>query len=173
MKNALILLLLTAIAGCVTAHPEQSPVLHPEALPALKLPSLNPQTVSLTVTNKRAINMRANNSSQIEGVVKDAVAQSIARGGLTLAVQSKNTLAILISDCENVDPNLACVSIALTLKTKGYELEVSGKAENGKSSNGSSIPGMGDTSEAYQSSLAGVLENLPVQVNKMEAKLHK
>lgn len=173
MKNVSILSLLMILTSCVTVHPEQSPVLHPEALPALKLPSLNPQTLSLSVLNKRAINMRANNSSQIEGVVKDAVSQSIARGGLALSAPSKNSLMIVISDCENIDPNLACVNISMTLKTKDYELEVGGKAQNGKESNGSSIPGMGDTSEAYQTSLAMVLENLPVQVNKMDAKLHK
>jgi len=173
MKNLFITLAVSFALSCCAGHPEKVPELNTQTLPALQIPSLKPQTVSFSLKNTRAINLKAGNTQQVEVAVQTAVIQSLTRGGITVNPDSKNAISLEIDDCPNIDPNLECVTFVLGLKTPRYEVEVSGTTQNGlQHEGGSTIPGSGDVSKAYQDGLAMVLQDLPRQVVKILSKQH-
>jgi uncharacterized lipoprotein YajG len=161
--NSLLILISLVLTACAS-HPEAIPSLPESTLPALKIESLKPQTIAIAVKNSRAVNLKFNNSNQIEAVVQQALIQAAARGGLTIDVE--------IKDCENIDPNLECVSSAFSLKTKHYEVEVETQMQNGmvNRATGETLQGRGDLSQAYQQALSACLTGLPKQVTKFNEK---
>jgi uncharacterized protein YcfL len=169
--NSLLILISLVLTACAS-HPEAIPSLPESTLPALKIESLKPQTIAIAVKNSRAVNLKFNNSNQIEAVVQQALIQAAARGGLTIDAKSSNKLSVEIKDCENIDPNLECVSSAFSLKTKHYEVEVETQMQNGmvNRATGETLQGRGDLSQAYQQALSACLTGLPKQVTKFNEK---
>ena len=160
-------MMLSALCSCAT-HPEQVPVIQAAVLPPLRIESLKPQNVSLTVSCTRAINQHACNSEQIEALLKSVMMDSLDRGGIKVLPHSKNEMLLTVEDCTNVDPNDECVSLMLTLKTPRYEVESGGRSQNGyRRDNGSSVGGFGDVTKAYQEDLQMAIMGLPQQVKKV------
>ena len=77
-------------------------------------------------------------------------------------------MSLLVEDCTGVDLSDECVSMMLTLRTPRYEVSAGGRSQNGyRRENGSSIPGFGDVTKAYQEDLQMAIEGLPSQVKKV------
>lgn len=149
---------LLLMVGCASRS-HMAPQINSDYLPSVDFKSLSPRAVRLDVQSTRAEAEKAGNAGAVEGAVRKAIKDALAKSDIDISNTAEHELSVNVADYEKATKEDGeCVKLIGNLRLKsGTTVKADSFSCQAKSGIGG-IQLRGDLNKAYETAIRGLLK---------------